>query len=305
MLQELLIPKGNITLCYGELSLQISPELGGSILGFEWNNKPLLRPTIPQPNGTITARQSSSFPLIPFSNRIANAAFDFMGKHYELPRDPHEPRHALHGNAFCAKWDVIEHNHKFAQLFLEYRLPRKDIPYFPFAYDAWQNFILHEHGLTVEMKLKNCSATLMPAGMGHHFYFPLQGKTKIKFNASNYWENDETMLPLKPCSNLADVFSAGEYIGKHSLDNCFEGWQHFVKINSESQGYEISIKASNDFSYAVLYTPPGKDYFAFEPVTHLNNAINMPGQNGLRYLEPGETWQAKLDLILTPTTLLK
>lgn len=77
-----------------------------------------------------------------------------MGQHYILPRDPHEPRHALHGNAFCAAWDVEEHTHQRARLFFEYRLDKQDVPYFPFPYKAWQDVMLNENGLTIKMKIK-------------------------------------------------------------------------------------------------------------------------------------------------------
>lgn len=280
----------------GEFKLQLAPQLGGSILGFWRNNIPLLRPTKPNNDGVITARQTASFPLIPFSNRIANAEFMFLGQRYMLPRDPYEPRHALHGNAFCATWDIEELTHQHVRLFLEYRLDKQDIPYFPFPYKAWQDFSLDQNGLKIELKIQNCGASQFPAGMGHHFYFPLHKTTKLQFNADRYWESDENLLPTQPSNILKEVFSVGEYVCKQVIDNCFEGWDHIAKISNELEGYELNIHCSSDFSYAVLYIPKGKDFFAFEPVTHLNNAINMQGSNGIKKMEPDEIWSAKINL---------
>lgn len=281
----------------GDLTLQLVPQLGGSIFGFWWKNTPLLRPTQPTDNATLTARQTASFPLIPFSNRIANAAFNFLGRHYVLPRDHFEPRHALHGNAFYAAWEVEEHTPHYARIFLAYEPERQDIPYFPFSYNAWQSFYLQEDRLIIEMKIKNCDTKILPAGMGHHLYFPRQKTTKLQFNAERCWESDETLLPLKPSTVLKALFSAGTYVNNQVLDNCFEGWAHTAKISDETTGHELNVQCSNDFSYAVLYTPERKDYFAFEPVTHLNNAINMQGLHGIKHLNPGETWLTKLNLI--------
>ena len=41
----------------------------------------------------------------------------------------------------------------------------------------------------------------------------------------------------------------------------------------------------------VLYTPPGEDFFCFEPVDHPINAVNLPGgatAHGMTLLAPGE-----------------
>lgn len=289
-----------IDLKCGELHLQLAPDLGGSIFGFWWNNTPLLRPTQPTAEGITTARQTASFPLIPFSNRIANASFEFLGEHYVLPRDPYEQRHALHGNAFCAAWQVEQHTAAHARLSLEYHTARRDIPYFPFSYTAWQDFSLHERGLAIEMKIQNCDTKPMPAGMGHHFYFPLNKSTKLQFNSAKYWESDDNLLPLRPSTSFSEIFSAGEYVSHQVLDNCFEGWSNTAKISNKPEGYELDIECSTELSYAVLYIPKGKDYFAFEPVTHLNNAINIAGPHGIKYLKPGEIWSVQLNLIFIP-----
>lgn len=41
----------------------------------------------------------------------------------------------------------------------------------------------------------------------------------------------------------------------------------------------------------MLYTPPGEDFFCFEPVDHPINAVNLPGgatAHGMTLLAPGE-----------------
>jgi aldose 1-epimerase len=50
--------------------------------------------------------------------------------------------------------------------------------------------------------------------------------------------------------------------------------------------------------YLVVYTPPQKDYFCVEPVSHVSNAIHMaePAQHGLRTLATGETFEAWMRL---------
>lgn len=176
-----------------------------------------------------------------------------------------------------------------------------DIPYFPFAYDAEQEFLLHENGLTVRLQLQNHDSRRFPAGMGHHFYFPRHAGTTLQFNADAYWESDENCLPAKAYNALKTLFANGEKIDHRLMDNCFEGWDGLAMITESQAGHRLKIHATQDFGHAVLYVPPNKDFFAFEPVTHLNNAVNMQGSHGLKYLEPNEIWSAQIELTLEPT----
>ena len=46
----------------------------------------------------------------------------------------------------------------------------------------------------------------------------------------------------------------------------------------------------------IVYVPPGRDFFAVEPVSHVNNAVNRPdiADRGMRVLGPGERMAAKV-----------
>jgi hypothetical protein len=50
------------------------------------------------------------------------------------------------------------------------------------------------------------------------------------------------------------------------------------------------IEADPVFGHLIVYVPPARDFFAVEPVSHMNNAVNRPDvtDNGLRHLAPGE-----------------
>ena len=51
-------------------------------------------------------------------------------------------------------------------------------------------------------------------------------------------------------------------------------------------------------SYLVVYTPQDTPFFCVEPVSHVNNALNMadPMAHGVRCLAPGQTLQASFGL---------
>jgi aldose 1-epimerase len=53
----------------------------------------------------------------------------------------------------------------------------------------------------------------------------------------------------------------------------------------------VRIEAEPIFGHLVVYIPDGRDFFAIEPVSHANDAVNRPADegNGFRILQPGET----------------
>ena len=81
-----------------------------------------------------------------------------------------------------------------------------------------------------------------------------------------------------------------------SFDHCFEGFSGAARIRDE----KLSLRLSSSLERLVVFTPPERDYFAVEPVSHVSNAIHMadPAAHGLVTLEPGETLSAwmKLDV---------
>jgi aldose 1-epimerase len=72
---------------------------------------------------------------------------------------------------------------------------------------------------------------------------------------------------------------------KEAVDNAFAGWDGVARVRWPGQGVGLSIEAAMD--YFILYAPPGRDFFCFEPVDHPINAHNMPGYPGLTVLAPG------------------
>ena len=72
------------------------------------------------------------------------------------------------------------------------------------------------------------------------------------------------------------------------------GWHGAARIRDE----RFSLQLSSSLDRLVVYTPPEKDYFCVEPVSHVSNAIHMadPLAHGLRSLAPGESTRAWMQL---------
>jgi aldose 1-epimerase len=291
-----------LTLSSGPMRVDIAPETGGALHGWHHGQTSLLRPVMPGADGQITVRELASYPLIPFSNRIAQGQFNFDGTPYTLARDKRETRHALHGNALYAAWRIAESAAARATLRLASTPERQDMPFFPFPYEAEQIYEVTETSLRITLRLTNHGTKRFPAGFGHHLYFPRHPESLVQFQAGKMWENGQDGLPSTATAAWRAALAQGRMLDETSFDNCFEGWAGEARLSYPSQGYSLRITASPAFGHAVFFTPPGKPFFAFEPVTHLNDAVNRSTQtnsHGLKILEPEETMEGWITLAFT------
>jgi aldose 1-epimerase len=279
-------------LAAGALRLHLAPASGGAIAGWWHDNLALLRP--PAPNAA-SVRDLASFPLIPFSNRIAAGQFNFAGATHTLPRDPRDTRHAMHGNALYAAWQVAEATHHAARLTLHYQPGEAHTPYFPFAYEAAQTYCLNETELHIGLTLRNADTRPFPAGLGHHLYFPRHSGAVLRFNAGGYWRNGPDGLPATTATDLCDAYARGAPIGAHVVDNDFFSWDGQAEITYPAENLTLRLTATPPLRHAVLFAPAAQNFFAFEPVSHSPDAINR-APTEMRVLAPNETMHAQIVL---------
>ncbi|GLR67173.1 aldose 1-epimerase [Acidocella aquatica] len=285
-------PAPELRLAAGAMRLHLAPALGGAIAGWWHDGLALLRPPAP---GAATVRDLASFPLIPFSNRIAQGRFCFAGESYNLPRDVRDARHAMHGNALYAAWQVAGTTSHTARLTLRYQPGEAQTPYFPFAYEAAQTYCLTETALQIGLTLRNAGTRPFPAGFGHHLYFPRHSGAVLRFNASGYWRNGPDGLPAATATDLCDAYARGARIGAHVVDNGFYGWDGMAEISYPAEHLTLRLTATPPLRHAVLFVPEGRDFFAFEPVSHSTDAINRAPAE-MRVLAPNETMHAQIVL---------
>ena len=89
----------------GALRLVLRPDLGGSIAGLWHRHLPVMRST--EAADLAGARQSASFPLVPYSNRLGYRRFRWKGHDYTtLPNFDDSP-HSLHGVGWRRPWEVL------------------------------------------------------------------------------------------------------------------------------------------------------------------------------------------------------
>ena len=282
----------NIILANGSLRAVVRPDLGGSLESLIYYGLAGDVPVLRVPPAVIhTVRDMGSFPLVPFSNRVAKAQLQWQGTDHPLITMGTTEEHAMHGVVWQRPWEVLEASDDFAMLSHEHKADAA----WPFAFDVSQVFKLNGSTLTMTLSITNQAPSPAPVGLGWHPYFAKRAGAHISFDATSRWEMGVDKLPTvlqatpRMASSCADL----------EIDNCFEGWAGITELRDEC----IRTRIESNLPRLVVYTKPSIDCIAIEPVSHANNAINLAGANaaelerlGVRVLASGETFSAQMSI---------
>lgn len=268
-----------LELTAGHYRLALDPPRGGSVAALEWRGQPLLRATCGS-----SILETACFPLVPFSNRIANGQFVANGRSITLPPNHAvDARNPLHGYGWLAEWKVIAANR--TRVVIEHRHDAGD---WPWKYVARQEFSLDADGLTIALSLQNYSNEPMPAGIGFHPYFPRDRDTRYLGRHRGEWHNDEACLPLFLAErDVAIDWWAGEPVGMRDVDTVYTDREGALSVLWPSRKLLVEMSPSPDLSFTVVYTPADEPFFCIEPVGTMTDAVNATDRpSGLTWLEP-------------------
>ena len=272
-----------VLLRQGAIRLALRPDLGAAIAGLWLDDVPVLRSCEPQE--LRSSRDSGCFVLVPYSNRIAQRQFSWLGRQYTLAPNSDEP-HNMHGTGWQDGWRVLEHS--LSRVVLEYTHPSD--PRWPFGFHVEQAFELTGHSLRITLAATNIDARQTPMGLGWHPFFVRRPRSRVHLELRQRWDNDATKLPVAAVAQTtldADVAVL-------DLDNCFDGWSGPARIRDE----RLSLRLTSSLDHAVVYTPSGRDFYCVEPVSHVSNALagDDPKSRGMVALAAGETARAWMQL---------
>ena len=276
-----------LTLRHGDLLCDIKPELGGSIAGLWLGTDPVLSSL---PGAQMqTVRQSGSYPLVPFSNRIGQAQLQWAGTSHPLVRNFDPEPHAIHGVGWQRPWAVLESSDTFALLAFEHKADAA----WPFDFDCSQAFKLDTEALEMSLSITNQSPVAAPVGLGWHPFFPKRPGTEVQFSATGRWEMGSDKLP----THRVDHPGLHQTLESLTVDHCFEGWGGVLTL----QDSVMRVRVSSALRHLVVYTTPQRDNIAVEPVSHVNNALNLMTQTGARaedlgvvILQAGQTYSCEM-----------
>ena len=288
-----------VELAAGSLRLKLNASVGGSVYGFDWTDGGARTPILRECNSrSENVLEASSFPLVPFVNRIRGGRFSFRGREVRLQPNMAGDPSPLHGQGWLNPWRVEQAGGADAVLSFDHEAGE-----WPWDYEARQEFALDAAGLSIHLICRNTSAEPMPCGLGQHPYFPCGPQTRIETEVTQVWTIDEHVLPLErvPAEGRFDL--RDRLVCGQDLDHGFGGWNGEARMSDPAWPYNVRLSAL-EARFFQLYSPPAGGIFVAEPVTHANAALNAPEEEwpelGMRVLEPGEAMSLDMRLEVTP-----
>jgi aldose 1-epimerase len=283
-----------------DLKCNIAPSLGASVCGLWADGLPIFQPYDPNRLAINAAGElllpppAGCYPLVPFSNRIGEASFNWKGATYTLAKNfPPEP-HAIHGAAWSRPWLVLEQQESSVLL----RYQHQPNGAWPFAFQVDQRISLNESGAVFSFDFTNLAAFEAPVGLGWHPFFPKIKSTHLSFKAAQRWEMGGNNLPTHALDSKGLVTNCHEF----SVDHCFSQVQGAVLLEDS----ERRISLRSELQHLVVFTRPDLASIAIEPVSHVSDALNLsqavdqPRQKletlGMKVLQPGGSTQASFEI---------
>ena len=294
----------DLALAAGNARVEIDAAIGGALASFQFAGIDVLRPT---PAGTRDVRLHASYPLVPYSNRIAEARLEFAGRTHALARNFGDHPHAIHGVGWQRPWTVESRTGASALLTLEHAPAGDAALAWPWAFRAAQSISLHTAPdgtaavLALKLTIANPGDAAFPFGLGWHPFFVRGSRARLGFHAGGVWETDDTRLPTAHAAIAPSLrFEPAREPGNVTIDNVFTGWDGEATLDDAGRRIAIGVRADRAAGFLVVYAPEGKDFLALEPVTHMTDAFNRAARGesgtGMRTLRPGGAFSCTMQI---------
>lgn len=297
-------------------SVSIAPSLGNIAFEMKVNGHNVLRFPFPSVEAFRTKPMMCGIPLLaPWADRLDEPAFYANGKKYNLERGKGGVRfdgvgHPIHGFLTMARdWQVVrvEANGKEASVTSRLDVSRRAewMAQFPFAHTIEITHVLRDGVLEVRTRVENKSAEPMPMSIGFHPFFRVDDAPReewtIGLAAKREWTVNKELLPTgetRPLSELVGGDPASFRLGDRDFDNGFDqlirdrSGRATFRIKGKQQ--QVDVLFGRKFTTGEIYSPAKGDFICIEPMTALNNGMNLAHRGiykDLQTIPPGKTWQ--------------
>ncbi|HVN35127.1 MAG TPA: aldose 1-epimerase [Casimicrobiaceae bacterium] len=292
-----------LLLAESDARVELAPATGGAIARFAFADVDVLRPASAEARATGNVRGYACYPLVPYSNRIANAQLSWGGRNYALARNFGEHPHSIHGVGWQRPWRVAAHDAASALLAFEHTASEADARAWPWPFRATQRFTLAVDdgvaALSARITIANSGTEAFPFGLGFHPFLPRSASTELGFSADRVWKTDGTQLPMTEIA-IPDAWQCDPpcAVDAVTLDNVFTGWRGGATLVDRTRRLATTIAADRAASFLVVYVPPARDFLAVEPVTHMTDAFNRAARGergtGTRMLAAGAAFSCTM-----------
>jgi aldose 1-epimerase len=278
------------TIASGDYEVGLDPEDGGGVTFLRFKGVDVLRPAPAVRHGPL---ELSCFPLVPYANRIGHGRFTWRGRKVSLEPNMAGDPSPMHGDGWLSVWSAAEA--AADRIVLELR---HTAGAWPWSYLARQTIAANPGGVSLGLELTNRSDSVMPAGLGFHPYFPGRSAARLQAQVQAVWLTDAELLPtrLGPPETFGDWAAGAPLAIPELIDNCHTGWSGPAEISLGDRGLVVRLTAGPAQRWLQVYSPPGQDFFAIEPVSHRPDALNTsnPKSEGVMALPPGAALRASL-----------
>jgi aldose 1-epimerase len=269
----------DLTLAAGPLRLCLRPGWGGRVVRLTHVRRgEILLPIEARRFDPEAWPRAGAYPLIPFHNRVEAATFEHAGRIARLPPHPAYLPHALHGMTSRMVWRGRQRAPGRADLTVE----RAADAGWPWRFAARQVFALDPRGLTVTLHLGNLDTAPMPGGLGWHPYFP--APARVVDDARIGWPLRPDLLPAHGPVARAMLSGPTLYLAQ---------WRVVTVLLRG--GLRVRLHRPCGLPHLVIHRPPGP-FVCVEPVSHVANALNHPGQPDMGPIAPGARMVARVRL---------
>lgn len=240
---------------------------------------------MPSPDGNQT--HGGCALLVPYANRVRNAAYSWKGKEYHLPKN--DGANSIHGLTKDMNW---ESSVKGTEIELSTVIEDEG---YPSILKCNVIYRLNDASLEVDMLFMNAGGEGVPLSVGMHPYFNHAGNWSIEpastmkmLNYADSYFPDGTSKGINP-----PIISSED---QREYDNCFLVGSS-VKLTAKD--YEMKIATSN-MDYFVVYNGKyaNRQSVAVEPMTSAPDAFN--NRIGLVTLEPSKTFSCSAKFSIFP-----
>lgn len=229
--------------------------------------------------------------LYPTPNRVRGNTFNYDGRKFLAQ---------THGIVKQVPFEVVETNLDNKTAYISARLSFEEgtdlYEYFPFVSFLEIKIAVCKDKIIYEYQVANKDNKELPYGFAvHPFFQNATGCVQIQTKAKKVMDMSEEKLPTGVCLDISNTkfdLSNPRLVTKLNLDHVYTGLDKSV-ASIYYHDFLINLRASEDFSHLVVYTPQEQPYFCIENQTCSTDAHNLyhkgfKEESGLIIIKPGE-----------------
>lgn len=270
----------------GNARALIAPEVGGRLLTWEVEGRPILHwPEAPDWSAPAKIRGGNPllFPFIArhFVDGVPGRWRDATGRLHELPQ------HGFTRDGACR---LAESSATHAVLELETRHPG-----YPFDFQFLTTYRLDHGTLEAEFSTTNHSPHPLPYYAGHHFYFALPAAERPHWTL--HLPGSRRRARQRPDGSIEDLPAGppGATLDDAALIDTFHllgapGSVHLTHPDGRTLEFELPAADAPWHALTTWTESPDAPFYCIEPWLGLPNAIHHG--RGLRWIAPGATERA-------------